>query len=107
MAASGGGVLAELREDPAVVFPNPMRASDGMLSFVRFFSGRPHTCTLEVYDLEGESVRSIQREILAAGQPVEVEWSTRGLVPGPYVVRVLYQGASGPRNDLSTLYIER
>ncbi len=107
VAASGGGVLAELREDPAVVFPNPMRASDGMLSFVRFFSGRPHTCTLEVYDLEGESVRSIQREILAAGQPVEVEWSTRGLVPGPYVVRVLYQGASGPRNDLSTLYIER
>lgn len=106
-AAADGGVLAASSSREARVFPNPLRSEDGTLAFLRIFSGAPQTAKITVFNLEGQEVTRLSRDVVAVDQPVEIEWDTRGLVSGPYLCRIEYAGADGPRTDLLTLYIER
>ena len=84
------------------IFPNPAR---GESARVRFYSGAAHEARVVVYNLEGEELRRVSRQ-MDAGSTREVDFSVRGLAPGPYVCRLDYVGRDGPATDVLTLYVE-
>lgn len=104
-AASGAPDPAEGLET-AMMIPNPIGNADDR-AFVRYYSGGVHQATITVYTLEGEEAGSWTHDVDAVAAPVQIEWSARGLVSGPYLCRVDYLGRDGRTTDLKTVYVER
>jgi len=105
--ATGGrsrvtGPAAAVAGQAPSVYPNPVRGSGAR---VRFFSARPHTAVVTLYNLEGEEVRTTQ-QFNAGGATGEVALDLRFLVPGPYVCRLQYEGRGGPATEFLTVYLE-
>lgn len=104
-ASSAAPDLAE-GLDSAMMIPNPIGIGDDQ-AFVRYYSGGVHTATITLYTLEGEEAGHWTHEVDAVDVPVQLAWSPRGLVSGPYLCRVDYLGRDGRKTDLKTVYVER
>jgi hypothetical protein len=91
-----------VRNQRPQIYPNP---AHGESARVRFYSGASHEARVVVYNLEGEEIRRVSRQ-LDAGSTRELDFSLQGLAPGPYVCRLDYVGRDGPATDVLTLYVE-
>lgn len=92
-----------IRDQSPAIYPNPAREG---VARVRFYAGSNHEVSVTLYNLEGEQVLS-ERESVQGGSTREVALSTDDLVPGAYICRLEYVGASGRTTDVMTFFIER
>ena len=92
-----------LFEDGEVyTYPNPAR---GDTVTFKFRVAHKAYVRVEVYNVAGEKVASLQKADCPAGQASEIAWDVRGIASGVYVYRLEAQSSAGNRSVIKKLAV--
>jgi hypothetical protein len=93
---------ALLGEDSVYTYPNP--AKGDTLTF-KFRPSDKSYVKIDVYNVAGEEVASMEKANCPAGQTSEISWIVKNIASGVYIYRVRAESASGSKAIIKKLAI--
>jgi outer membrane protein assembly factor BamB len=88
--------------DEVYTYPNPARGDT--LSF-KFRVAHKALVKVDVYNVAGEQVASLEKADCPAGQTSEITWGIKGVASGVYVYRVRAESAAGSKTVIKKLAV--
>jgi outer membrane protein assembly factor BamB len=89
-------------DDEVYTYPNPAR---GDTVTFKFRVAHKAYVRVEVYNVAGEKVASLQKADCPAGQASEIAWDVRGIASGVYVYRLEAQSSVGDKSVTKKLAV--
>jgi hypothetical protein len=77
-------------------WPNPVKATDGFLTHIRYYTSSDASVTIKIFDMAGDLVTDFGGRTFRAqgGLDQEVEWNVSGIQSGLYFAHVDAKGAT-------------
>ncbi|MFO7810070.1 MAG: T9SS type A sorting domain-containing protein, partial [Candidatus Delongbacteria bacterium] len=89
-SSGGSGIVSE----NVYNWPNPARGDE---THFRFFLNEPCTVQIEIYDINGNRIRSLSRDYTISGDYAELTWDVSNVSSGIYNAVISFR--SGPRKE--------